>query len=128
MMASAVVGVLAVGATVAVIATTTGNDSRSGTVINGCSIGSGAQCPGANLSGANLSGADLSGANLAGAYLGYTDLSRADLTNANLTNADLSRANLTNANLTGVISSGITGTPRVLPAGWTLVGGQLVQG
>ena len=128
MMASAVVGVLAVGATVAVIATTTGNDSRSGTVINGCTIGPGAQCPGANLTDAwsyfaSFNRANLSGVNLTGAYLGYTDLSRADLTNANLTNADLTRANLT-----GVISSGISGTPRVLPAGWTLVGGQLVQG
>ena len=31
-------------------------------------------------------------------------------------------------NLYGVVSSGIFGTPSALPVGWTLVGGQLVQG
>jgi len=70
MMASAVVGVLAVGTPVVVIATTTGNDSRSGTptgtVINGCTIGPRAQCVGANLTGANLTGADLYFVNLNG--------------------------------------------------------------
>ncbi len=132
MMASAVVGVLAVGTTVVVIATTTGNDSRSGTltgtVINGCTIGPRAQCVGANLTGANLTGADLSRANLNSAILtdtfatSYATLSGASLIGANLTGADLYFVNLN-----GVISSGITGVPERLPPGWAIIDRQLVQ-
>ena len=83
----------------------------------------------ANLSGANLSGADLNadlrGANLSGADLSGADLN-ADLHLANLEGADLSGADLSEANLSEVRSGGISGTPLVLPANWSLTGGYLI--
>jgi uncharacterized protein YjbI with pentapeptide repeats len=86
----------------------------------------------ANLSGANLSGADLHsadlghGVDLSGADLSGADLSEADLHLANLEGADLSGADLSEANLSEVRSGGISGTPLVLPANWSLTGGYLI--
>ena len=86
----------------------------------------------ANLRGANLSGADLHnarlsyGVDLSGADLSGANLSGADLHLANLEGADLSGADLSEANLSEVRSGGISGTPLVLPANWSLTGGYLI--
>ena len=92
--------------------------------------------PGARLSSASLTNTDLAGASLANADLTWsnltgTDLSKADLrqTNlawANLSNTNLEGADLSGANLYGVSSGGITGEPRSLPEGWSLVNGYLI--
>jgi uncharacterized protein YjbI with pentapeptide repeats len=74
--------------------------------------------PGWHLIGGYLVGP---GANLAGANLAGRDLSGLDLTDARLTTANLSGTNLAGATLTGVRSSGFTGTPAALPAGWHVV-------
>ena len=98
---------------------------------------SGANLENVRMSFANLSGANLSGADLHNARLGYgVDLSGADLSGANLNDADLHLANLEGANLSGadlseanlseVRSGGISGTPLVLPANWSLTGGYLI--
>ena len=58
------------------------------------------------------------GANLTGA-----NLTRANLTEANLTRATLTGANLTEANLTGALGDAST----VLPDGWTVTNGQVVE-
>ena len=83
---------------------------------------------GADLTGINASGADFTGANLSGAQLTSTNFTGAVLTNATLTNADISKSNFTGATLSGVVSSGLTGTPASLPAGWTVKNGILTQG
>jgi uncharacterized protein YjbI with pentapeptide repeats len=81
------------------------------TVVNGYLAG-----PGADLLSANLAGANLSGLDLAGAFL-----IRADLSGASLSGTDL-----TGANLDLVTSGGVTGTPAVFPANWTLQDGYLI--
>ena len=114
----------------------------------------GAQMSGARLTGAELGGADLLEANLVsvcsgsitgvpsalpsqwslvGGYLvgPYANLKGADLAGADLADSVLSSsalndANLTNAVLSNVTSGNITGTPRALPANWSLVDGYLI--
>ncbi len=110
----------------------------------------------APLAGADLTGADLSGSDLVGADLHDTDLRDADLAGADLDDAmltgtdlfgadlsgstlagaivrqgnlsavDLAGADLSRLRMQGVSSSGITGTPRLLPVDWSLVGGYLI--
>lgn len=87
--------------------------------------------PGANLGGAKLAGADLTGVRLAGARLTSADLSGADLSGVDLTGANLIGANLAGADLTGATLRGaatrsIVGTPAAVPAGWTLLAGNLI--
>ncbi len=76
---------------------------------------------GVSLSATNFTNADLTGVNLTGAFM-----NNANLTGAVLTGATLSGVNLSAATLTGVVSGGIVGNP-VLPPGWTLVDGFLVD-
>ena len=83
---------------------------------------------GTDLNKTNASGVNFTDANLSGALLTSTNLTGAVLTNATLTNADLDKANFTRATLAGVVSSGLTGTPVNLPAGWTVTNGRLVHG
>ena len=115
---------------------------------------SGANLSGANLSEVDLSGANLSGTNLGGANLsdvvsgkvtgtpsalpkywklihGYLIGPKANLTGAhlsgmNLKGMNLSATNLGNAQLHGVISGGIIGKTKALPANWKLVQGYLI--
>jgi uncharacterized protein YjbI with pentapeptide repeats len=86
-----------------------------------------ANLTGADLTNAILRGANLSGANLRDADLRVANLRDADLTNAILTDAKLSGAKLSGADLDGVISRGISGEPRSLPKGWSLVSGTLIN-
>jgi hypothetical protein len=104
---------------------------------NGYLIGPGANLTSASLTSANLAGAVLTNANLTGANLTNAVLTNANLTNANLTNANLTDANLIDAggNVTsgafvscgigGDLGTGITGTPRLPPSGWTFASGTL---
>jgi uncharacterized protein YjbI with pentapeptide repeats len=87
----------------------------------------GADLIGANLNGVHVSGADLTGANLAGALLTNANFTGAVFTNATLTNANLDGANFSGATLAGVVSGGLTGTPKNLPPGWSVQGGQLLH-
>ena len=64
------------------------------------------------MQGCNLAGADLKGADLEWAFL---------------ESANLSGVNLREADLAGVISGEIKGTPKLLPDGWFLIGGFLVN-
>lgn len=92
----------------------------------------------ADLTGLYLAGLDLHDANLRGATLVdtslgcfvdetcTTNLAGADLRDTTITRVDLDGADLSRAQLTGVRSSDITGTPKSLPKGWTLVNGHLV--
>jgi uncharacterized protein YjbI with pentapeptide repeats len=93
---------------------------------------SGSNLTSANVNQANLTDSILAGANLENAELNAADLTNANFTGANLTSASLSDANISNANfsnaiLTGVISVGLTGTPAVLPNGWYIENGSLVE-
>jgi uncharacterized protein YjbI with pentapeptide repeats len=72
--------------------------------------------PQAQLAGANLSGLDLSTANLSGA-----DLFGADITETRFTSTSGE-----STRLRGVRSGNITGTPLILPPGWSLRGGYLI--
>ena len=92
----------------------------------------GTDLTGANLENADLSKANLKGADLKGSICYGTNFSEADLKGTNLEWAFLKRANLNGTNLkaadlTGVISGEIKGTPKLLPEGWFLVGGVLVN-
>jgi uncharacterized protein YjbI with pentapeptide repeats len=108
-------------------------------------IFTGATLTNANLTGANLTNANLSTSGLSGADLADTNLTLANLENANLTGANLTIADLTgsylyeanladtdltntdvNSSLQDASSGGITGTPSVLPTGFSLVGGYLI--
>ncbi len=75
---------------------------------------------GISLSATNFTNADLTGLNLTGAFMNNANLTGAVLTGTNLTGVNLSAVTLT-----GVTSGGIVGVPA-LPAGWTLVDGDLV--
>ncbi len=93
---------------------------------------SGSNLTSANVNQANLTDSILAGANLENAELNAADLTNANFTDANLTSASLSDANISNANfsnaiLTGVISVGLTGSPAVLPDGWYIENGSLVE-
>ena len=122
---------------------------------SGCDL-SGADLTGLTFSNANLIGANLSGAALDQAALDTANLTNANLSNATLTSADLDWANLTGANLTGaslhgayllwafltnsvldqadlsgtnltgLTSGGITGSPALLPTGFSLADGYLI--
>ena len=81
----------------------------------------------ANLSAANLHLAYLNNANLSGANLSGANFDMAVLKGANLTEANLTGANLSEAKLEGVVSGCITGTPKILPEGWSLVDGRLIN-
>jgi uncharacterized protein YjbI with pentapeptide repeats len=85
----------------------------------------------APVSGVDWAGCSLVGADLAGVYLTNANFSSANLTGANLTNAslysdNLSGTNLAAATLTHLFSGGITGTPAVFPANWSLLAGHLL--
>jgi len=86
-----------------------------------------ARLRGANLYGATLEGATLVGANLRGADLTNVNLKGAYFEGAVLENANLGGADLKRAILEGVESRGITGRPRSLPDGWSLVDGTLIK-
>lgn len=91
----------------------------------------GADLGGANLSSANLTGVDLTGANLTGANLTGTDLTNAILVDTRFTSATVTDATFTTSNdnlLAGMVSGGVVGTPRALPATgrFRLVQGYLV--
>ena len=89
---------------------------------------SGANLSGANLSGANLRGANLRGANLRGANLYGANLYGANLYGANLRGANLRGANLRGANLRGANLTVATGNRNtILPDGWTVTDGQVVE-
>ena len=104
-------------------------------IVNNYLIGPGMYLSGANLSHSNLIGTDLSGTTLVRTDLRYAHLHYAklrgavlrsvDLSNANLYGADLTGADLSGATLNRVVSGGITGTPKRLPAGWQIVNGYL---
>jgi uncharacterized protein YjbI with pentapeptide repeats len=66
--------------------------------------------PSANLTGADLSGLDLSG----------SDLAQATITNANVTGTSLA-----GATITYMSTGGLTGQPKTLPAGLSIVDGYL---
>lgn len=70
----------------------------------------------------NMQRVQISNSNLAS-----SKLQDRDLTGATLTNVNLHLAELGSAILEGVISSGITGTPKSLPAGWVLKEGKLLN-
>ena len=102
----------------------------NGATLSGANLG-GANLTNATLNNANLSGATLSKANLTTATLAGTNLSSADLSGANLTqavvkSASLDKAALAGATLTKVVGRGLTGTPASLPAGWSIISGDLV--
>lgn len=91
-----------------------------------------ASMAGINLSNANATNSSFSGANMTGAVLNSTNLTGSRMLTTNLTNASMASTNLASANLrtatlTGVTSSSLTGTPMALPAGWSIVSGQLVH-
>jgi uncharacterized protein YjbI with pentapeptide repeats len=127
----------------------------SGTVLTGADLTnadldsadlSAADLPGATLVGANLSSAnlvsadlryaDLSRASFAGAYAGEVDFSSADLTDAWMQGTVLWSSTFHDTIVTGVwfdravlehpTSSGLVGSPRKLPPGWTIADGQFV--
>ncbi len=96
---------------------------------------------GANLSGADLvnarlddadaTGANLTGANLTGASLYFTVLTNAALVNVKLTNATITFASFSTDNdnkFAGVVSGGLRGVPKSLPASgrYRVVQGYLV--
>lgn len=90
-----------------------------------------AELRGVDLRDVDLAGADLSGLTLTGTDLFGADLSGATLAGAILRDCNLSSVDLTGADLSGLTmrgdpSSGITGTPRLLPVDWSLVEGYLV--
>jgi len=92
---------------------------------------SSADLAGVNLTSADMVGTDLSNANLSSATFTSTNLSSASLVGANLSRASLTGTNLASgdlagATLAGVQSSGITGTPAALPAGWSVTSGFLI--
>lgn len=102
---------------------------------------SNAQLDGVDLTGANLHGvtfeytsavsvglygADLSGATIRKSDLHGAGLANADLTNATITDSNLDGAVFADATLAGIVSSGNSGTPIYLPAGWSWVGGAFV--
>ena len=98
-----------------------------------CVVQEAASCAGkslvaANLDGWNLRGSDFSGADFTGASLVLANLTGANLTGANLTGVNLEQADLTDARLDGVIATGLIGTPKALPAGYRIEGGNLVRG
>ena len=81
--------------------------------------------------GADLSRLDLATVQVPGGQFYNSDLSGADLSSAYLVrsrfeNVNVDGADLSGADLTDVISSGLTGTPLALPAGWSISGGTLV--
>ena len=77
--------------------------------------------------GADLSNADLESADLSGYDLRNVNFSGADLRGANLTGARVDGTDLGTAQIQGVQSANLSGQPATLPAGWSLVGGQLVN-
>ena len=95
-----------------------------GLMLTACSVGSSKSTgsnPGLDFSGASLKGMNFSGRDLSGANFTNADLSRAQLSGT-----DLHGASLSGALLTGVRSGSITGNPKALPRGWTLVNGYLI--
>lgn len=80
-------------------------------MIRGCAIKPKTKCVGKNLAGAKLKGANLQGGNFKG---------------ANFKGANLQGVNLKGAVLTGASSGKVTGKPKALPSGWTLIAGYLV--
>jgi uncharacterized protein YjbI with pentapeptide repeats len=80
------------------------------------------------LAGLDLSGGkDLTGTNFTDDDLSSTNLDSANLTSANFTTTVLANTDFADATLTGVISSGVTGAPSALPAGWSIVDGVLTD-
>ena len=81
-------------------------------LVNGCTIGPGASCPGLDLRHADLRDADLSGADLSGANLTRADLRHANLSGANLSGAVLDGADLSTAflNRARVVGASLRGT------------------
>lgn len=87
-------------------------DSAGSVTVNGCTITSGASCPGADLTGANLSWLTITQANFAGAImrnvratgtaLFYNDLSGVDFTGADLSQTYFAGGSLAGANLSGL--------------------------
>jgi hypothetical protein len=76
--------------------------------------------------GANLAGCDLAAASLRDGVISRANLTGADLSAGLLSGSVVEKTKLAGANLSGVDASGLSGTPASLPAGWTLVNGELV--
>ena len=95
-------------------------------LVSGHLVGPTADLMGADFTGRQLVGVNFAGNNLAYANLSGTNLSGANLTDANLKGANLSDANLGEANLTNIQSTGIIGTPKMLPPDWQLINRFLV--
>jgi uncharacterized protein YjbI with pentapeptide repeats len=88
-------------------------------VFHGLLIGPGANLSGLPLNGLNLTGFDLAGVDFTGASLSNTLLTNATLVNVKLTNAVITNATFSTDNdskLAGIVSGGLVGTPRALPA------------
>ena len=95
----------------------------------------------ANLAAAVLRGANLTGFDSGGDYVPTDDATSAQVAakaagktrepgarmfRSILTNANVTNAKLRYAGLAGVISGGLRGTPKYLPAGWLLAKGYLI--
>ena len=100
-------------------------------VVSGFLIGPGANLAGSPLTGVNLTGLDLTGAEFAGANLSNALLTNATVVNVTLTNTVITNATFSTDNdnkLAGIVSGGLVGTPRALPASgrFRIVQGYLV--
>ena len=86
----------------------------------------------ANLTHASLAravarSANFAGANLTGCDLGSADLRDAELRLVGLNYSNVEDADLDGAELAGAIGVRISGEPRKLPGGWSLIDGDLVE-
>lgn len=87
-------------------------DNTGSVVVNGCTIASGAQCPGADLSGATIPYLQISNANFAGAnmqrvYAPSTLFMSSDFTGADFTDADFGSTIFAGSTLDGVVAPGV---------------------
>jgi uncharacterized protein YjbI with pentapeptide repeats len=85
-----------------------------------------ADLSGANLSSSFLEDVDFDGANLNGVDLDASNASGSDFAGSTLRGASLDGGDFSSTDLAGVISTGLTGTPGVLPSGFQIDDGSLI--
>jgi hypothetical protein len=87
---------------------------------------SGVDLSGANLSSSFLEDVDFTGANLNGADVDASNASGSDFASATMRGASLDGTDFSSTDLAGVTSTGLTGTPAVLPSGFAIDDGSLI--
>lgn len=117
-----------------------GQDLR-GTVFHSCNL-RGVDLHGLGIQDASFRYSDARGANFSESVISRTDLDSANLANTNLQNttwmevnfsgailtgANVQGADFSRSNLSGVITNGLVGTPKQLPAGYVLRNGSILK-